>query len=70
LSYKWFSPPIIFPIKTTSPKRELRKTTGPKKGIKKGNPINMEFDTKKGIEKTDYMCAYMPSQSYACMRRS
>jgi hypothetical protein len=29
-------------------KRELRKTTGPKKGIKKDNPINMEFDTKKG----------------------
>jgi hypothetical protein len=48
----------------------LRKTTGPKKGIKKGNPINMEFDTKKGIEKTDYVCACMPSQSYACMRRS
>jgi hypothetical protein len=35
------SPPVTSPLKTISPK----------KGIKKANPINMKFDTKKGFKK-------------------
>jgi hypothetical protein len=33
---------------TKEQKKGIEKNHWPKKRIKKGNPINMEFDTKKG----------------------
>jgi hypothetical protein len=38
---------------TKEQKKRIEKNHSPKKGIKKGNPINMEFDKKKVIEKTN-----------------